>query len=89
MTTAVSDLIPGSLEYTDKQIEVTDRHHVTERQKGQVRIKMCNNHENPFIATLHNVIFAPDKCNRLFSIITLMNSGHNFLFHKGFCTVYF
>ena len=25
----------------------------------------------------------------LFSLITLMNSGHIFLFHKGFCTVYF
>ena len=42
-----------------------------------------------FIATLYNVLLAPNLCNRLFSIITLMNSGHNCLFHKGFCTVYF
>ena len=36
MTPEVSDFIPGSLEYTDKYIEVADGHHVTEKQKGQV-----------------------------------------------------
>ena len=50
---------------------------------------MCDNHGYTFIATLHNVLLAPALCNRLFSIITLMNSGHTCLFHKGFCTVYF
>ena len=50
---------------------------------------MCNDHGDTFIATLHNVILAPDLCDRLFSIITLMNLGHTYLFHKGFCTVYF
>ena len=48
---------------------------------------MCNNNGKPFIATLHNVLLAPDLCDRLFSIITLMNAGHTF-FRKGFCTVY-
>ena len=28
-----SDLIPGSLEDTDKHIKFSDRHHVTEKQK--------------------------------------------------------
>ena len=32
---------------------------------------------------------APDLCDRLFSIIALMNAGHTCFFHKGFCTVYF
>ena len=50
---------------------------------------MCNNNGDPSIATLHNVLLAPYLCNRLFSIIMLMNSGHTFLFHKGFCNVYF
>ena len=36
MTPEVSYFIPGSLEDTDKHIEVTDGHHVTEKQKGQV-----------------------------------------------------
>ena len=49
---------------------------------------MCNNHGYPFIATLHNVLLAPDLCDRLFSIITLMNLVHTCLFHNGFCTVY-
>ena len=30
-----------------------------------------------------------DLCNKLFSIIMLLNSGHTCLFYKGFCTVYF
>ena len=89
MIPEVSDLIPGSLEDMDKYIEVADGHHVTAKQKGQVRIQMCDDNGKPFIATLHNVLLAPDLCNRLFLIITLMNSGHICLFHKGFCTVYF
>ena len=89
MTPEVSDFIPGSLEDTDKHIEVTDGHHVTVKQKGQLQIEMYDNNGHPFIATLHNVLLAPDLCNGLFSIITLMNSGHTCLFHKGFCTVYF
>ena len=44
MTPEVSDFIPGSLEDMDKHIEVADRHHATAKQKGQVRIKMCNDH---------------------------------------------
>ena len=43
MTPTVSDFIPGSLEYTDKHIEVADGNHVTERQRVQVQIKMCDN----------------------------------------------
>ena len=42
-----------------------------------------------FVATLYNVLLAPDLCDRLFSIIILINAGHTCLFHKGFCTVYF
>ena len=37
MKPEVSDFIPGSLEDTDKCIEVADGHHVTAKQKGQVR----------------------------------------------------
>ena len=36
MTPKVSDFIPGSLEDTDKYIEVADGHHVTAKQKSQV-----------------------------------------------------
>ena len=79
--------IPGLLEDTDKHIEVADGHHVTTKQKGQAQIKICDNNEDTFIATLHNVILAPDICDRLFSIITLINLGHTCLFDKGFCTV--
>ena len=34
MTPEVSDFIPGSLEDTDKYIEVADGHHVTAKKKG-------------------------------------------------------
>ena len=89
MTPEVSDIIPGSLEDTDKYIEVADGHHVTAKQKGQVRIQMCGDNGKPFITILHNVLLAPDLCDRLFSTITLINSVNTCLFHKGFCTVYF
>ena len=52
MTPEVSDFIPGSLEDTDKCIEVADGHPVTAKQKGHVRIQMCNDNGKPFIATL-------------------------------------
>ena len=50
---------------------------------------MIDDNGETFVATLYNVLLAPDLCDRLFSIITLMNSGHTCLFHKGFCTFYF
>ena len=62
---------------------------MSQQKKCQVRIKICDNRGYPFIATLHNVILAPDLCDRLFSIITSLNQGHNYLFRKEFCTVYF
>ena len=66
MTPEVTDLIPGSLEDTDKYIEVADEHHVTAKQKGQVQIQICDDNGKTFIATLYNVLLAPDLCNRLF-----------------------
>ena len=88
MTPEVSDFIPGTLEDTDKYIEVADGHHVTAKQKGQVQIQMCDNNGKIFIATLYNVLLAPDLCDRLFSIIALINSGHTCIFYKEFCIVY-
>ena len=89
MTPEVTDFSPGSLEDTDKFIEFADRHHVTAKQKGSVRIQMCDNNRKTFVATLYNVLLAQDLCDRLFSIITLINARHTCLLHKGFCTVYF
>ena len=45
---------------------------------------MRKDHGDLFIATFHNILMAPDLCDSLFSIIVLMNSGHNYLFHEGF-----
>ena len=89
MTSEVTDFITGSLEDTDKFIEVVDGHHVTAKQKGSVHIQMYNDSGKKFVTTLYNVLLVPDLCNILLSIITLMNAGHMCLFHKGFCRVYF
>ena len=89
ITPHVLGFIPYALEDTDKYIEVVDGHNVTAKQNGQVQIKTCNNNGNNFIATLYNLILAPDLCNKLFSIITLINFGHTCLFQKGICMVYF
>ena len=59
MKPQVSCFITSSLEDTDKHIEVADRHHVTAKQILQVRIKMCDDKVDPFIATLHNILLAP------------------------------
>ena len=45
MTPEVMDFIPGSLEDTDKFIEVADGHHVTVKQKGSVRIQMFDDRD--------------------------------------------
>ena len=66
MTPEALDLIPGSLEDTDKYIEVVDGHHVTAKQKGQVQIQMCDDNGKSFITRLHNILLAPDLCDRLF-----------------------
>ena len=58
--------IPGSLEDTDKHIEVAYIHHVISKKKEQVRMKMCDNNGEPFIKTLHNVLLVPDLCDRYF-----------------------
>ena len=87
MTPEVSDFIPGLLEDTYKHIEAADGHHVIAKQKVQVRIKMCDDNRYTFIATLHNVLLAPDLCDRLFSIIKLMNFVHTCLFHNEFSTL--
>ena len=50
---------------------------------------MCDDNGKKFVATLYNVLLAPDLCDRLFSIVTLINAGHTCLFPKGFFTVYF
>ena len=88
MAPEVTDFIPGLLEDTDKFIGFVGGNHVTAKQKGSVPLQMCDNNGKTFVATLYNVLLAPDLCDRLFSIITLMNNGHTCFFHKGFCTVY-
>ena len=74
---------------TDKYIEAEDGNFVTEKQTGQVQIKMSGNNRKLFISTLYNVLFAPDFCDRLFSIVTLINLRHTCLYYKVFVTVLF
>ena len=66
MTPQVSDFILVLLEDTDKYIAVADGLYVTEKQKGQVQIKICDDNGKYFIAALHNVLLAPDLHHRLF-----------------------
>ena len=43
-----------------KYIEVSYGHFFTAKQKREFQIKMYNDNGKPFIATLYNVLFAPD-----------------------------
>ena len=72
MTPKVSDFIPGSLEATDNYIDVEDGNYVTEKPKGQVQMKMCDDKGDTLIATLHNLLLVLDICGRFYSIIMLM-----------------
>ena len=89
MTPHVSYFIPVSFKYTNKYVEVADGNNFTDKQKGQVQIKMCDNNRDTFIAIFHNILFAPEICNRFFSNIMLMNSRHTGLFQEGseWCTL--
>ena len=60
MTPQVSYFIPGSLEDTDIYIEVADEHRIKAKQKGKFQTKMCGDNRDTFIATVHNVLVAPD-----------------------------
>ena len=73
----------------DKYIEVADGNFSTTKQTEEVQIKICDNNSKPFITTLYNVLFAPELCDQIFSIVTLIKSGLIFLFHKGFFVVLF
>ena len=88
MTPDISDFIPVSLVETDKYIEAADGNFITEKKTGEFQIKMRGDNLKPFIATLYNVLLAPDLCDRLFSIITLINSVNTCLFHNRFCMVF-
>ena len=68
---------------------MVDGHHVTAKQKGSVCIQMFDDNGKTFVATLYNALLAPNLCDKLFSVIALMNAGHTCVFHKGFCMVYF
>ena len=89
MTPNISDFIPGSLVETDKYTGVAYGHFVTAKQTGKVQIEICDENGKPFIATLYNVLLAPDLCDQVFSIITLMNLEHTCLFNIWFCMVLF
>ena len=66
MTPKDSYIIQGLLEDMDKYIEAVDEHYATENQKGQVKIRVCDDIRNILIATLHYVLLAPDLCNGVF-----------------------
>ena len=57
MIPQLPDFIPGTLEDMNKHNKVADGHHVTERQKGQVRINMCNDNGDTFITNFHKVLW--------------------------------
>ena len=50
----------------DKYIEISDGHFVTGKQTEEVQIHMRNDNVKTFIATLYNILFAPDLCYWLF-----------------------
>ena len=50
---------------------------------------MCDDNLKPFIDMLCKLLLAPDLCDKLFSIIALIDQVNTYLFHKGFCIIFF
>ena len=71
-----------------KYIEVEYGNYVTTKQTGQVQTSMHNDNGEPFITTLYKVLFDQDLCDKLISIIKLMNLVHTWIFHKRFYTFF-
>ena len=88
-TSEISDCLPGSLVETDKCIEVSDGHFVTAKQTWQVQIDILDENGKHFIDMLYNLLLSPDLCYWLLKSITVINLGHKWPFHKGFCTFFF
>ena len=63
MTPGISSFVPGSLVEKDKYIKFADGNFVTAKQTLQVQIEMRDENGKQHIATLYNVILAPDLCN--------------------------
>ena len=59
-----------------KYIEASDWYFATAKQTGGVQINIHDDNVKTFIAALYNVLFSPDLCDQLFSVIALTNSGH-------------
>ena len=59
-----------------KYIEAADWYFATSKQTGEVQINIHDDNLKTFIAALYNVLFSPDLCYQIFSIINLMNLGY-------------
>ena len=55
MTQGISYFITGSLIETYRYIEVSDWYFVTEKQRGEVQIKMRDDNGKPFVAKLYDI----------------------------------
>ena len=63
MIIEISNFIPRSLVETDNNTKVADGHLITAKQTGNFQIKMRDDNEKTFIATLYNVLLAPYLCD--------------------------
>ena len=63
MTPDISNFIPDLSVEKYNYIEVADGHFFAAKQTGEFQIKMRGDNINTFIATLYNVLFAPDWCD--------------------------
>ena len=63
MTPDISDFIPVSLAETHEYIKFAYGHFITAKQIEKVQIKISDDNGKPFIATLYNVLLAPDLCD--------------------------
>ena len=66
MTPDITVFIPVSLVEIDKYIKFADGRIIPAEQTGQFQIEIIDNNGGHFIATLYNILLAPEFCDRLF-----------------------
>ena len=72
MIPEISYFVPVSLVETDKYIEVANGD-FSQLKTGEFQIKNCDDNGKPLISTLYVLLSSPDFCDKLFSIIVLIN----------------
>ena len=77
MTQYKDDFMPGSEKPETKSVEVADGFAVSAPSSGTVIIDVVTDQNDDIKIRIHNVLYVPGLAQRLFSLMSLIEEGHN------------